>query len=567
MQTTPLKHDDGMLAVKNLRWTMPLFLVFWGGCQKPSAVPPAAPSPPIRFAVVDSGQSGVDFFHHSGKSDQRLLPEMAGSGVALLDLNDDQRPDLLFLSQGSLLSAHSTDATNRAYLNLGDLRFREATEPSQLGSRNFSHGAIVADLDNDGFRDLYVTNYGVNSLFRNQGDGTFCESQGPDFAPHPTWSTGAAAIDGDGDGDLDLYVASYSDVDLSSPPCCQQTVEPYMYCMPHQVPPGRHAYYENMGDWAFEDRTAWAGMARRDGRGFQVTAAHLNEDDYPDLYVANDVGPNFVFLGRPDGAFADFTDESGAAYTAEGVRGGSMGVAVGDVNEDGAADVLVTNYQGQLNNLYVNAGGAHFLDQPRQLGLGGDAQFLVGWGAGLVDFDNDGRLDLFVSNGHVDDYVPQVGYVDVGQRGMIYRNTGNGFTEISRSAGPYFTEAVIGRGTAFGDLDGDGDRDVVLNSLDSPATLLRNDSGGRSATFRLVGRLANRDAVGARLRAVLSDGRTVHRQITSGEGYLGSNAADLSVGLGACQIESVTIVWPDGRESAVSPINPQQGTAVTVVRQ
>ena len=503
----------------------------------------------IRFDIVGA-ESGLAFDHVSGKSGAKLMPEWVGSGVAPIDVDMDGLLDPYFVSQTFLLEPADPRVINRVFRNLGDWRFRDVTDPSGLGDAGFGQGVGVGDIDNDGFRDLHVCNYGRNVLFRNHGDGTYGRRTGAPSAPG--WSTGCAFFDGDGDGDVDLYVGCYSSLRVEDhPPCNRRPGQAPTYCLPQAVEPGADAYFENAGDGTFVDATEAAGLARPDGRAFQVMAAQLNDDDFIDLYVANDASANFLYLGRGDGTFTDASESSGAAFNLVGQADGSMGLAIEDLDGDGCPELFVTNYFRQYNTLYRNLGAGRFLDVTQAEGLAGQTRHLTGWGAGLIDFDNDGWPDLFVSNGHIDDMMPGESGVPYRQAARLWRNgQGARFEDVGSSAGEYFRQDHVGRGCAFGDFDRDGDLDVMLNNLDEPALALRNQTlgAGRSIVVRAIGRLSNRDGVGTRI-AVTANGRTIHRQVYAGASYLSAATDEVVIGLGSERADAVRVTWPSGRST------------------
>ncbi len=512
---------------------------------------PQEPSP-FRFAEI-ARQSGIDFVHVSGMTEERHAPTANGSGVAIFDYDNDGRLDLYFATGTLLPVGTARKGPNRLYKNLGGHRFRDATEASGLGFAGCCQGIVVGDIDNDGDPDVFLCNYGENVLFLNNGDGSFRDISRDAGIVGFYWSTGGAFLDYDGDGDLDLYVANYGqwkmpdDVQV----CGQGDVR--TYCIPTLIRPARHILYRNNGDRTFSDVTQAAGVARTDGRGFGVVAADLNDDGRTDLYVANDMAPNFVFLNRGDGTFEDATESSGAGYDARGRTHAGMGVDAEDVNGDGRPDLLVTNYWNEPNSLYMNLGGGMFEDWTPASGMATDSTPWVGWGCALADFDNDGWPDCFVTNGHVDNNLELLGYNSpYAHPPLLHRNLeGRGFRLATRGVGPYFDESHVGRGAAFGDLDDDGDIDIVVNHKDGAPALLRNDTRTPHHWLRLslVGTVSNRDAFGARVEVELV-GRTLHRQRKGGASLESAHDPRLLIGLGSqSEARKVTVRWPSGRRS------------------
>ena len=483
---------------------------------------PQAPSP-FRFTEIVQ-KAGIDFVHFSGMTEDKHFPTANGSGVAFFDYDNDGKLDLYFATGTLLPLGTARKGPNRLYKNVGDNRFRDMTEASGLGFAGYCHGIVVGDIDNDGDQDVFLCNYGVNVLFLNNGDGSFNDISKAAGIGGTNWSTGGAFLDYDNDGDLDLYVTNYGHWKLPDDDrFCTVSLGRHRpseakirtYCSPRTIKPARHFLYRNNGDRTFTDVTEAAGVGRTDGRGFGVVAADLNGDGRIDLYVANDMCPNFVFLNRGDGTFDDVTEISGAGYDAHGQTRSGMGVDAEDVDGDGLPDLLVTNLFNESNSLYRNIGAGFFEDRTPTSGMATDSRPWVGWGCALADFDNDGWPDCFVTNGHVDDNLELLGQPSrYAHPPLLHRNLeGSRFRLATRDAGPYFDSDHVGRGAAFGDFDNDGDVDIVVNHKDGPPALLRNDTRTPNHWIRLslVGTLSNRDAVGALVTVELKS-RTLHRQ-------------------------------------------------------
>ncbi len=528
---------------------------------------------PFRFADIRQA-SGIDFVHVSGMDRRKLYPTAFGSGVAMFDYDGDGRLDLYFATCTSLPAGRRRRRrSNRLYKNLGGGRFRDATAASGLGFAGFCHGIIAGDIDNDGDADVFLCNYGPNALYLNQGDGTFRDISHSAGIDRPNWSSGGAMLDYDGDGDLDIYVANYGDWQYprDAHRCGNDTIP--LFCSPFDVRTVKHILYRNNGDGTFTDVTDRAGVGRTDGHGFGVVAADLNGDGRIDLYVANDMNPNFLFLNRGDGTFEDATETSGAAFDERGLAQSSMGVDAEDCDGDGRPELFVTNFQNEHIAYYRNqsgsvpepAGGppsALFAESSTAAGLVADSKPWVGWGCALADFDGDGWPDAFVANGHIDDnrkdLAPTLSYPEPP---LLFRNVaaddrlgagaGRLFQLSTRDVGPYFVERHVARGAAFGDLDDDGDIDIVVNHMDGPPALLRNDTprAGRWIRLELVGTRSNRDAIGALVR-VTAGGRTIVRQRKGGCSMQSTNDPRLLIGLGAVdEVERLVVRWPSGAVS------------------
>jgi hypothetical protein len=477
----------------------------------------------------------------------------------MLDYDGDGLLDLYFATTRNLpLDAPNRSHGNRLYRNRGGATFEDVTERAGVGFRGFCHGVAVADVDNNGCPDLFLTNFGPNVLYLNNGDGTFRDATAGSGLDRPFWSCGAAFFDYDGDGLLDLYVSNYGRwppaPDAPPPFCGDEARGLRMICPPDKVPPERDLLFRNRGDGTFEDRTGPTGVLRHDGRGMGVIAADLNGDGRTDLYVANDRGANFLFLNRGDGTFEDASESSGAAFSGNGAAQGSMGVDAEDIDGDGLPELVVTNFRGDGNTLYRNLGGGNFTDVTDTAGLLKGSKPNVGWGCALADLDGDTRLDLLSVNGHVDDNLAAFGRdVPQAEPVTLWRREGDGRYSLVRDPGPFFRTGHVARGAAFGDLDNDGDLDVVISLLDGRPAVLLNESDPRPwVRFELVGRRSNRSAIGAAV-AVHCGGRVIHRQVKGGGSYLSANDPRVLVGLGdADRVDRVEVRWPSGARTTLA---------------
>jgi len=510
---------------------------------------------PFRFAEI-ARQAGIDFVHFSGMTRDKYFPTANSSGVALFDFDNDGLLDLYFATCTVLPLGSATLGPNRLYKNLGGNAFRDVTQSSGLGFRGFCNGIVVGDIDNDGDQDVFLTNFGPNALFLNHGDGTFRDISAAAGVDRPkNWSYGGAFLDYDNDGDLDLFIANYGEWVYPQDDifCGDREKGVRLYCSPRSVRTGPHTLYRNNRDLTFTDVTTAAGVGRTDGHGFGVVTADLNGDGRIDIYVANDLYPNFLFLNKGDGTFEDATESSGAAYDERGEAQGSMGVDAEDVNGDGRPELFVTNFAHESSTFYLNLGKGLFLDSTPRFGLAADTMPFVGWGCALADFDNDGWPDCFVSNGHVDDNRRELGQgVDYEEPALLFRNLGGKrFRLATLDAGPYFDSKHVGRGAAFGDIDNDGDIDIIVNHKDQSPALLRNDSSTANHWIRLElrGTRSNRDAVGARVEIVAA-GRAIYRQRKGGYSMESSHDPRLLIGLGTADlVTKLTVRWPSGAVS------------------
>ncbi len=454
---------------------------------------------PFRFAEI-ARNAGIDFVHFSGMTAAKHQPTAHGSGVAVFDYDNDGKLDLYFATATLLPLGTAQKGPNRLFRNLGGNKFQDVTESAGLGFVGFCHGIVVGDIDNDDDPDVFLCNYGANVLFMNNGDGTFRDISKSAGIDRPDWSSGGAFLDYDNDGDLDLYVANYGIWKLPEDDKFCGRLEPKRirrYCSPNVIRPAQHQLYRNNGDLTFTDVYDRAILTidpetkkprpRCDGRGFAAVTADLNGDGLIDIYVANDVCPNFLFLNRGDGTFDDATESSGAAYDDKGRAQSGMGVDAEDVNGDGLPDLFATNFTNEYNTLHINLMSGLFMDATPFYGLAADTTPFVGWGTALADFDNDGWPDNFVANGHVDDNRQQFGQnSEYAEPPLLFLNLkGKRFRLATKGAGPYFETKHLGRGAAFGDIDNDGDIDIVVNHKDGAPALLRNDTTSDNHWIRL----------------------------------------------------------------------------------
>ncbi|MDE2887417.1 MAG: CRTAC1 family protein [Gemmatimonadota bacterium] len=523
-----------------------------------------------RFVDV-TASSGIDFRHVHGGTGEKYFVETMGAGVAFLDYNNDGRLDVFAVNGGTLPGYAGPPPRNRLYRNAGGGRFSDVTRFAGVGQTAYGMGVCAGDFDNDGNDDLYVTCYGPNSLFRNNGDGTFRNvAAEAGVAGDAAWSVGCAFLDYDADGFLDLYVANYVEYSTAS---TETGLRPYVsraaslseegrfYPHPDNFKGAADRLYRNNGDGTFKDVTEPAGVYNPGGKGMGMACADVDGDGAVDVFVANDMTPNFLYLNQGDGRFVEKGLLSGVAYSGSGELQSSMGADFGDFNRDGRLDLAVTNFRLEGAGLYRNEDGALFMDISSISGIRTPTLRHVGWGMGFLDYDNDGWTDLLMVHGHVLDNADRVGSV-YRQPAILMRNRGDGrFVNVTREVKDDLSIPVPGRGAAFGDYDNDGDVDVFILAVNGAARLLRNEVGNRNRWLRikLVGaargnqkhpggapRRSNRNGIGARVTVWAGGGRQV-REVRSGSSYLSQNDFRLHFGLGKhVAADSVTVRWPGG---------------------
>jgi len=508
----------------------------------------------VQFVDV-AAEVGISLMNVSGDGEQQYVVDAFMGGSAFFDYDRDGDLDLYVLNGSRVGGFTDRDfPSNALYRNEGSM-FSNATEESGLGDTRWGMGLAVADYDNDGDADVYVTNYGANALYENRGDGSFSDvAQHTGVVGLAPFSTGCAFFDADRDGDLDLYVANYLDFEHfmeTTPDRRHEWRGLTVHFGPHGMKGAADVFYRNEGDGVFSDATAVAGMVESDLLyGLGVVAGDYDHDGDADVYVANDTGPNYLYENQGDGTFTDVAWMKGAAYGEGGESQGCMGIAFGDYDNDEYPDILVTNFWEETNTLYHNDGGQFFSDRTFDAGVGLESFQFLAWGTEFFDYDNDGDRDLFVANGHV---YPQIDRANLGvryaQTNQLFENVGDGtFAEVTQTSGAGLRIEKVSRGAAFGDYDEDGDLDIFVLELNDLPTLLRNDGGNRNnyLLVRMEGVASNRDGVGARVR--LTCGSTTQiGEVRSGASYLSHNDSRLHFGLGECAIvDRLEVFWPSG---------------------
>lgn len=499
--------------------------------------------------------SGLNFIHEPGVDGTYFMPESLGSGCAFFDYDNDGDLDIYLINSGwHGKEQHKQRATNHLFRRNPDLTFTDATESSGLGGAGYGMGVAIGDYDNDGFPDVYVTNYGPDAIYHNNGNGTFTDVTGPSGINNPDWGTSAVFFDYDRDGFLDLYVANY--VKFDPQVVCMDKAGRLDYCGPQGYAGEPDKLYHNNRNGTFTDVSVSSGIAGTPGKGLGVFVFDFNRDSYPDIYVANDGEPAFLWINRHDGTFVDQAIQLGAAVNASGQPEAGMGIAGGDVDGDGDLDLFKTHLRNEKNTFYRNYGSDRgFQDESWAVGLAGVSVPFTGFGAGFFDYDNDGDLDLAVVNGRVTrgplmTTSAKPAYWDYyAEPNFLFANDGKAnFTVAAKDGGPFVSTVDNSRGLAFGDIDNDGDIDLLVSNEGGPARLYRNDLENKNhwLVIRVIDSKLHRDAIGAEI-TVTANGKRFLRQVMPGYSYCSSNDVRVHFGLGsAASVDSIEIRWPDG---------------------
>jgi hypothetical protein len=476
-----------------------------------------------------------------------------GAGCAFLDYDNDGWMDIYLVNSGKCdFYDPSPPLRNALYKNNRDGTFTDVTEKAGVGGAGYGQGVAVGDYNGDGLPDLYITGYGRSVLYRNNGDGTFTDVTEKAGVSAPGWAASAVWFDYDNDGKLDLFVCRYVDFDKAKHHRCTAPKQPDQplesaYCNPRSYGATTSWLFHNNGDGTFTDVSQASGIAEHRGKSLGVVATDINNDGRLDLFVANDTVADFLFANRGNGRFEELAEPAGVAYSAEGRPRGGMGVDSADYNQDGWMDLFVTNLDREMFSLYQNHRDETFEDDASGNGIGAATRLMSGWGLKFFDYDNDGNLDLFLVNGEPDDLValadPRVSYREPL---MLLRNTGAGFKNVSGDAGPVFGRPMAARGLALGDFDNDGAVDVLISNNNGPPLLLRNNAGAQNhwLGLKLVGKKANIDAVGARVSYQAGDMKRSRMKVGGGS-YLSSHDPRMVLGIGKrTQIDWLEITWP-----------------------
>ena len=541
--------------------------------QAAAASPSPSPTPPrpsgaIEFTDV-TAEAGIHFKHNSGAFGKKYLPETIGAGGAFLDYDNDGWQDILLVNSMDWPENKKRKSYPALYHNNKDGTFTDVTQQAGLGVEMYGIGVAVADYDNDGNDDIYITCVGPNRLFRNLGGGKFADVTGRAGVGDPGFSTSAAWFDYDNDGKLDLFVGNYVEWTVETDKYCTLDAKNKSYCTPQTYKGQSASLYHNRGNGTFENVTAKAGVADPAGKTLGVALLDYDDDGWMDLFVANDTEPNKLYRNNHDSTFTDNAVIAGVAFSESGMARAGMGVDAADYDGSGKQSVVIGNFTNESIALYHNDGSGLFTDEAPASGIGKVSAQSLTFACFFFDYDLDGMLDVFAANGHVSDDIsvvqPTVKYA---QPPHLFRNRGKKkFEEVTSKLGRAINRAIVGRGAAYGDFDNDGDLDLLVTTNNGPARLLRNDNANQNDLLRVktVGAKANRDGIGAKVVVKTSKGKTIYGMVRTGSSYCSQSELPLTFGLGKPEegtTLNIEISWPGGQKETITNVKPNQSVVV-----
>ncbi len=522
-----------------------------------------ATAAPVRFVDVTSA-AGIHFTHNAGKAGKKWLPETMGSGCAFLDADGDGWLDILLINAKDW-EPRGKKSLPGLYRNNQDGTFTDVTADSGLDVEGYGLGVSVADFDNDGRDDVYITYLGGDRLFHNEGGGKFRDVTRAAGIHNDAFSTSSAWLDFDKDGLVDLFVANYVQWTPESDLWCSLDGQTKSYCTPESYKGVSSKLFRNLGGGKFEDVSQRAGVANPDSKSLGIVVFDFDSDGWPDLFVANDTEPNKLYRNNGDGTFVEEGLGAGVAYSESGVARGAMGVDAGDYDRSGRPHLVIGNFSNQMIGLYHNEGNSLFLDEAPRSSVGRDSLLTLAFGVFFFDYDLDGWLDIFVANGHIEDEIANVQpKVRFAEPPHLFRNLGNGkFREVTAESGADFARPMVARGAVYGDYDRDGDLDILVSTNNGPARLFRNDGGNANnwLTLKLSGKQSNRSALGAVVRVKSTSGQQ-WESVKSGSSYCSQSQLAVTFGLGQDNEATVEIDWPSGIRQTIQEVRANQFLAV-----
>ncbi|HEU4982232.1 MAG TPA: CRTAC1 family protein [Acidobacteriaceae bacterium] len=526
--------------------------------------PPKRPSGAIQFTDITS-QAGIRFVHDSGAFGKKYLPETMGSGVCFIDYDNDGWQDIFFVNSMDWPGHKKHTSYPALYHNNHDGTFTDVTRQASLDIEMYGMGCAVGDYDNDGRDDLYVTAVGKSHLFRNLGNGTFQDVTAKAGVSSPGFATSAAWVDYDRDGKLDLLVDHYVHWTPATDQTCSLDGKHKSYCTPELYKGESVRLYHNEGGGRFKDVTKAAGLYDASDKALGIAVIDYDNDGWPDLFITNDTQPNKLYHNNHNGTFTEVGFASGVAFSDAGKARAGMGTDVANYDGSGRQSLVIGNFTNESLALYHNDGQGLFSDHAIAAGLAAPSAKSLTFSTFFFDYNLDGLPDIFALNGHVADDIsviqPSLSYAEPP---LLFRNTGGGkFADVSRQVGSALRKSVVGRGAAYGDIDNDGDLDLVLTASSGPARLLRNDNGNQNDMLRVrtVGTRSNRDGIGAKLVLTSSTGEHISRMVKSGSSYLSQSELPLTFGLGKpdpARRLKLEILWPSGHKEIITDIHPDQ---------
>ncbi len=518
------------------------------------------PQTTVQFTDVTQA-AGIKFTHNAGRTGKKWLPETMGSGCAFFDADGDGWPDILLIN-GKDLIPHGRKTHAALYRNNHNGTFTDITAGSGLDIDIYGIGVAIADYDNDGRDDVYITALGGDHLFHNEGNGKFRDVTKGSGLNNAAFASSAAWFDYDRDGKADLVVANYVQWTAKGDLWCSLDGSTKSYCTPESYKGNSVKLYHNLGDGHFEDVTQKAGLGEPTSKSLGITVFDIDNDGWPDLFIANDTQPNKLYRNNRNGTFSELAVSAGVAFSEDGVARGAMGTDAADYDRSGRTHLLVGNFSNQMLGLYHNEGNNLFVDEAPRSAVGRASLLSLAFGVFFFDYDLDGYPDIFAGNGHIEEEIGRVQpKIQYKEPPLLFRNQGHGkFEDMSKSVGADFQRPIVARGAAYADFDRDGDLDILISTNNGPAYLYRNDGGNRNhwITLKLVGTKSNRSALGAVAYVESASGKQM-QTVHSGSSYCSQSDLALTFGLGRDdQVKSITVLWPSGQKDTMTNVKPNQ---------